>query len=76
MDRPMAVDYSYLAGKQHMFADGIILRIVQVKQRDSAQWITYEHVYQNALPKRFTQKVYDFLDTYGHLFQNLDNQNS
>jgi hypothetical protein len=68
-----AKDYSYLAGKEHEFPDGIRLKIIQVKQRDTAQWITYEHIYLNALPKRFTQKVYDFIDTYGHLFQDAGN---
>lgn len=64
----MTSDYSNLPGNEYEFSDGVKLRVIQIKQRDTGPWVTYEHVYQGALPKRFTQKLGEFLDTYGHLF--------
>lgn len=62
------VDYPALAGREHVFPDGIIIRIVQVKMREAGYWVTYENVYANALPKRSTMPAHTFMDTFGHLF--------
>lgn len=64
----MTSEFEYIAGKEYEFSDGVKLRVVQVKQREFEPWVTYEHVYQGALPRRFSQKLSEFLDTYGHLF--------
>lgn len=64
----MLTDYSHIEGKEYEFDDGIKLRIIQIKQRETGPWITYEHVYQGAFPRRFSQKLGEFIDTYGHLF--------
>jgi hypothetical protein len=62
------MNYDHLIGKEYDFPDGVKLRIIQVKERESGAWITYEHVYQNALPRRFSEKLGDFIGTFGHLF--------
>lgn len=64
----MTNDYEHIVGKEYEFSDGVKLRIVQVKQRETEPWVTYEHVYQSALPRRFSQTLSEFIDTYGHLF--------
>lgn len=64
----MISDYEHIVGKEYEFSDGVKLKIVQVKLREVDYWVTYEHVYQSALPRRFTQKLGEFIDTYGHLF--------
>lgn len=61
-------EYSYLSGKEHVFSDGVILRVFQIKQREEVPWVTYEAVYQGALPRRTTMALKEFIDTYGHLF--------
>lgn len=58
----------HIVGKDYVFTDGVILRVIQIKQREMEPYVTYEHVYQNALPRRFTKKLREFIDTYGHLF--------
>lgn len=64
-------EYSHLAGKQHVFPDGVILRVFQIKQREGVPWVTYEAVYQGAMPRRATVALKEFIDTYGHLFQSV-----
>lgn len=61
-------EYDHIAGKEYHFADGVKLRVIQIKQRELGPYVTYEHVYQNALPRRFTQQLQEFIATYGHLF--------
>lgn len=60
--------YQHLIGVVHRFPDGITLTIVSIKQREDTPWVTYETNYGNSLPRRFSSKIGDFLDTYGHLF--------
>lgn len=64
----MTSNYSHIEGKEYEFTDGVKLKVIQIKQREFEPWVTYEHVYQGALPRRFTQKLSEFIDTYGHLF--------
>jgi len=64
----MISDYEHIVGKDYVFTDGVKLRVVQIKQRELGLYVTYEHVYQGAIPRRFTQKLSEFVDTYGHLF--------
>lgn len=66
-------DYKHLIGQDHVFPDGIILRVVQIKQRETGLWITYEHVFSGAMPRRFTETLEKFLGTYKHLFEDKEN---
>lgn len=64
-----AADYhADLAGRSHTFEDQTVLKIIQVKQRDSGLWITFEISYSNALPRRIVDKLDTFLEKYQHLF--------
>jgi hypothetical protein len=58
-------------GRTHDFGDGTLLRVVDVKWRETGPWVTYETVSPAALPKRFSLKLADFTSQYGHLFQNV-----
>ena len=64
----MINEYLNLAGEEHVFPDGVRLRVVQLKQREDTWWITYETDYGKSLPRRFTQRLGEFVNTYGHLF--------
>ena len=64
----MTHGYEHIVGAEYEFSDGIKLKVVQVKKRETGYWVTYEHVYQGALPRRFTEKLGEFIHTYGHLF--------
>jgi hypothetical protein len=64
----MTSDYDYLRGKIYDFEDGVKLHVVDVKWRESGEWVTYETIYSHALPKRFSLNAKEFADKYGHLF--------
>lgn len=64
----MISDFTWLEGREYDFPDGVKLRIIQIKNRDTGPWVTYEHVYAGSTPRRFTQKIGEFIDTHGHLF--------
>lgn len=61
-------EHLYLIGTQHTFPDGIKIKIVDIKQRELEPWITYETDYGSSLPRRFSLKLEEFLNTYGHLW--------
>lgn len=67
-------DHKFLIGKDYTFSDGIILRVIQIKQRETALWVTYEHVYSGAMPRRFSETLEKFMETYGHLYKNENNE--
>lgn len=67
----MTNDYGWLRGKVYTFEDGSKLHVVDVKWREVGEWVTYEAVFNNAIPKRFSLKAKEFVDKYGHLFQNV-----
>ena len=60
-----------LVGYKHHFPDGVVLHIVSIKQRETEPWVIYETIYNSALPKRVSMKLSEFINTYGHLFQNV-----
>lgn len=62
------IDYSSLARQSHTFPDGVIIRIIQVKQRGDGLYVTYENDYGKNLPRRFVMKADLFVEDYGHLF--------
>lgn len=65
----MTSDTGIRIGARHHFPDGVVLHVVDIKQRDTGPWVTYETIYPNALPKRTSMKLGEFTSTYGHLFQ-------
>lgn len=56
-------------GRKHYFNDGAVLHVVDVKWRESGAWVTYETSVPGALPKRFSLKLSEFINQFGHLFQ-------
>jgi hypothetical protein len=66
--------YLALAGRAHTFEDGVEMRIIQVKIRETGPWVTYESDYGGSIPRRFVLPVWEFLDTFGHLFPLEDSQ--
>jgi hypothetical protein len=65
-----------LIGKSHTFEDGDSITIIQVKVRDGNEnWITY-HVQQGpGVPRKLVMREEEFVDTYGHLFGLLPDDN-
>jgi hypothetical protein len=57
-----------LKGKKYEFDDGMILSVVDVKQREDGLWVTYESGHPSAIPRRFVTQIGKFLETFGHLF--------
>jgi hypothetical protein len=60
--------YTHYLGREHVFEDGIILRVIQVKQRHDGMYVTYETQYPKALPRRFVVRLREFYDQFNHLF--------
>jgi hypothetical protein len=63
-----------LIGKRFVFDDGNVIEVVQVKNREvdneTHPWVTY-HIYQgNSLPRKLVMKQDEFINTFGHLFEN------
>lgn len=63
------IDYFAIIGKSYVFEDSASIRVMQVKQRDTGMWVTYETDYGQGLPKRTVMPYEEFIDTYGHLFE-------
>lgn len=62
------IDYQKLSGQSHVFPDGVVIRIVQVKNRNDGLSVIYETDYGNALPRRFVVTIDEFVHDFGHLF--------
>lgn len=63
------IDYTKIVGKSYVFEDNASIRVMQVKQRDDGMWVTYETSHSRGLPKRTVMPYHEFMDTYGHLFE-------
>lgn len=65
-----------LIGKSYTFEDGDRITITQIKIRDEGErWITY-HVQQGpGIPRKLIMREAEFVDTYGHLFGILSEDN-
>ena len=61
---------SEFVGRTHKFEDGATIHVVQSKRRDDGYWITYETNYGTGLAKRHVISESQFIDQFGHLFQN------
>ena len=57
-----------LKNAKYEFEDGMILKVVDVKQREDGMWVTYESGHPSAIPRRFSLQLGKFLETFGHLF--------
>lgn len=73
------MNYDELVGKKHVFDDGNVIEIVQIKQREvdgqTTPCVTYQ-IYQGAnLPRKLIITVNEFIGTFGHLF-GYDNQHT
>lgn len=59
-----------LVGKNFTFEDGVKCEIIQIKKRDDGDWITF-HVIGKSVPRKVVMKVDEFLNHYGHLFEDI-----
>lgn len=61
-----------LLGKSHQFEDGNVIEVVQIKDRNSddgpVPFVTYHTFQGSSLPRKLVMNLYEFIDTYGHLF--------
>ena len=63
-------DYSKIVGKSYVFDDNASIKIIHVKRRDDGMWVMLETDYGQGLPKRTVMPYHEFMDAYGHLFNN------
>lgn len=56
-------------GKSYTFEDGIMVKLLQVKQREAGLTAIYEITYPGGIPKRQIISMTDFVKQWGHLFQ-------
>lgn len=62
-----------LVGKKHLFADGMVIEVMQIKLKEvdglNQPYVTY-HVYNSAsIPRKLTMTLTEFINTFGHLFE-------
>lgn len=62
-------DYTKIVGKSYVFEDNATIRVIHVKRRDEGLAVMFEVDYGNGLPKRTVMPYHEFMDTYGHLFE-------
>jgi len=58
----------HLAGQVADFNDGVKIRIVQIKQRDTGYWVTYEIQRPLSLEQRFSLIENEFVAQFGKFF--------
>jgi len=56
-------------GKQYVFEDGDVLKVIQVKRRDTGPWVTYTTTQSGGLPRKLMLHFEEFIEHYGHLFE-------
>lgn len=61
-----------LVGQSYMFEDGDKIEIIQTKTRSPGDpdetLVTYHVIQGNGIPRKLVMKLPEFLDLYGHLF--------
>lgn len=75
MDEEEPYDYNQgmdLVGKSFTFDDGDRIEVIQVKRRDVGPTVTYHVIQSGGLPRKLVMLLGEFMDTYGHLFNNGD----
>jgi len=64
----MISDLQQFVGTTYTFGDGVTIKIVQIKLRDTGYAVTYETCSPDALPRRLVMSEAEFISTFGHLF--------
>lgn len=64
----MKSELEQFIGTTYTFGDGASIKIVQIKLRDSGNFITYETCYPQALPRRLVMSEPEFISNFAHLF--------
>lgn len=68
---------SNLVGKVFTFEDGNSIEVLQIKVRDNnEQFVTYQVITGPGIPRRGTMSLAEFLNTYGHLFPEISEDNT
>lgn len=61
-----------LVGKKHVFEDGAVIEVIQVKIRDNGEEpvpvVTYTVQNGHSIPRKLILPLNEFINTYGHLF--------
>ena len=62
-----------LVGRKFVFDDGSVIQVIQIKNRDYDEsvepFITFTVSNGNSLPRKLVMREQEFRDTYGHLFE-------
>jgi len=59
-----------VVGLKHQFEDGDSIEVVQVKSRNEELHLVTYHIQQGpGIPRKLIMELNEFIDTYGHLFQ-------
>ena len=58
----------HLSGRVADFNDGVKIKIVQIKQRDTGYWVTYEIQRPLSLEQRFSLIENEFVAQFGKFF--------
>lgn len=59
---------SRLLGKIYTFEDGNQIEVIQVRQREEEEWVTYLVRQGPGIPRKLVMPISEFMSTYGHLF--------
>lgn len=57
-----------LVGKSHTFPDGNKLEVIEVKDRGEYFLVTYLTYISPGIPRQLKMSAQEFLDNFGHLF--------
>lgn len=67
------LDTNKLLGKDYIFDDGSVIKVIQIKNRDYNEniepFVTFTVQTGNSLPRKLVMREQEFLDIYGHLFE-------
>ena len=59
-----------VVGLKHQFEDGDSIEVIQVKSRNEELHLVTYHIQQGpGIPRKLIMELNEFIDTYGHLFQ-------
>lgn len=59
-----------VVGLKHQFGDGDSIEVIQVKSRNEELHLVTYHIQQGpGIPRKLIMELNEFIDTYGHLFQ-------
>ena len=59
-----------VVGLKHQFEDGDSIEVIQVNSRNEELHLVTYHIQQGpGIPRKLIMELNEFIDTYGHLFQ-------